>query len=333
MELIAIEEHWSSPAMTAAVKALPAGRGDPSVAFDEMGDNLERLDDLGDARIAAMDEQGIDVAIVSLAPPGTQPLDAADAVPLCREANDAAAEAVRRHPTRLRAFATLPLVDPAAAVAELERAAGLGLVGTMVYGRVGETPLDDPRFDDVFAAAATLGLPVFVHPQVPDPRVREAQYGGFDAMTGLALATFGWGWHLEAALAALRLIVRGTFDRHPDLQLVLGHWGELLLFWSDRTDSLSRVAGLERAVSDYLRTNVHITVSGMLSPALLHHALEVTTPDRLLFSTDYPFQRPTRDDIAAFLAELPTEHDRELFAAGNARALFGLGAGVGLTGP
>ncbi|GAB2574090.1 amidohydrolase family protein [Microlunatus antarcticus] len=324
MELIAIEEHWNHPALTAAVKALPAGRQDPSLAFDEMGDNLERLDDLGDARVAAMDAQGIDLAIVSLAPPGTQPLDPVDAVRLSREANDVAAEAVRRHPTRLRAFATLPLADPAAAVAELERAAGLGCVGTMVYGRVGETPLDDPRFDDVFAAAAELHLPVFVHPQIPAPAVREAQYSGFDPMTDLALSTFGWGWHLEAALAALRLIVRGTFDRHPDLQLVLGHWGELLLFWRDRTDSLSRVAGLERKVSDYVRTNVHVTASGMLSPALLHHALEVTTPDRLLFSTDYPFQRPTRDDIATFLGELPTEADRVAFTSGNARALFGL---------
>ena len=322
--LIAVEEHWNHAPLTAAVRALPPGRDDPSLVFDEMGDNLERLDDLGDGRVATMDAQGIDLSVVSLAPPGTQPLDPADAVALSREANDVAAEAVRRHPTRLRAFATLPLADPSAAVAELERAAALGFVGTMVYGRVGDVPLDDPRFDEVLAAAAGLGLPVFIHPQLPTEAVREAQYTGFDPMTDLALATFGWGWHLEAALAALRLIVRGTLDRHPDLQLVLGHWGELLLFWRDRTDSLSRVAGLERKVSEYVRTNVHVTASGMLSPALLHHALEVTTPDRLLFSTDYPFQRPTRVEIDAFVAELPGDHERELFTSGNAKALFGL---------
>ena len=244
---------------------------------------------------------------------------------LSREANDVAAEAVRRHPTRLRAFATLPLADPAAAVAELERAAALGFVGTMVYGRVGDVPLDDPRFDEVLARGRRRwGSRSSSTRRSRRPAVREAQYAGFDPMTDLALATFGWGWHLEAALAALRLIVRGTLDRHPDLQLVLGHWGELLLFWRDRTDSLSRVAGLERKVSDYVRTNVHVTASGMLSPALLHHALEVTTPDRLLFSTDYPFQRPTRVEIDAFVAELPGDHERELFTSGNARALFGL---------
>jgi hypothetical protein len=66
----------------------------------------------------------------------------------------------------------------------------------------------------------------------------------------------GWGWHMEAAIAALRLIVRDTFDRHPSLQLVLGHWGGLLLFWTDRVDGISPIAGLDRKVSDYIPSNI-----------------------------------------------------------------------------
>jgi predicted TIM-barrel fold metal-dependent hydrolase len=192
----------------------------------------------------------------------------------------------------------------------------------MVYGRTGEVPLDDPRYDDLFATAAALGQPIFIHPQLPSPATRQALYSGFDHLTDLALATFGWGWHLEAAVAALRLIVRGTFDRHPDLQIILGHWGELLPFWSDRTNSLSGIAKLERKVSDYVRSNFHITSSGMLSPALLHHTLEVTTIDRLIFSTDSPFQRPTPAEIGEFLTEFATDEDREKFTAGNALKLF-----------
>jgi predicted TIM-barrel fold metal-dependent hydrolase len=322
MALIAIEEHWNLPALTSAVKALPVDRADASISFDEMGDNLERLDDIGDARVALMDEQGVDMQILSLAPPGTQPLDPDDAVPLSMLANDLAAEAVNRHPSRFRAFATLPMADPVAAVVELERAADLGLVGAMVYGRTGQTPLDDPRYGDLFAVAAARKLPIFIHPQIPTNEVREAAYSGFDDMTDLGLATFGWGWHLEAALSALRLIMRGTLDRNPDLQLILGHWGEMLLFWSDRTDSLSRVAGLDRKVSDYIRSNVHITSSGMLNPTLLRHALEVTTADRLLFSTDYPFQRPSETSIAEFLTAFPTGEARERFTSENARTLF-----------
>ncbi|MFD7920004.1 amidohydrolase family protein [Streptomyces sp. NPDC059740] len=326
MTFVAIEEHWTTPQLTAALRKLPEESRDDSLAFNEMGDNLSRLEDIGEARIAAMDEQGVDIQVLSLAPPATGPLAAADAVPLSRDTNDLAAEAVRRHPTRLRAMCTLPMADPAAVAGELERAAGLGFVGAMVYGRTGETALDDPCYEDLFATAAALGRPIFIHPQIPPRAVREAAYGGFEPMTSLALSTFSWGWHLEAALAALRLIARGTFDRHPDLQIVLGHWGELLLFWSDRTDSLARIAGLEQKTSDYLRTNVHITSSGMLSPALLHHALEVTTVDRLLFSTDYPFQRPGRTEIRQFLTEFGTEEERHKFTSGNARKLFRIDA-------
>jgi predicted TIM-barrel fold metal-dependent hydrolase len=322
--MIAVEEHWSTPELAAALKRLPAGRRDDSLAFNEMGDNLSRLEDIGAARLAEMDAQGVDMAVLSLAPPGTQPLDPADAVALSRAVNDIAAAAVGRYPARLKAFAALPMADPQAAAAEFERAVRDGFAGAMVYGRTGDVPLDDPRYDDLFAVAAASGRPISIHPQIPTAAVREAMYGGFDETTGLVLATAGWGWHAEAAVAALRLIVRGTFDRHPNLQIILGHWGELLPFWSDRTKSLSRVAKLDRTPGDYLRSNFHLTSSGMFSPALLHHALEVTTSDRLLFSVDYPFHRPARDEVESFLAEFPDDEDRAKFAAGNARELLGI---------
>ncbi len=184
--------------------------------------------------------------------------------------------------------------------------------------------MDDPCYDDLFAVAAALGQPIFIHPQIPSPTVRQAAYGGFDPTTDLALATFAWGWHVEAALAALRLIVRGTFDRHPGLRIVLGHWGELLLFWQDRVSSLSGIVGLDRSVADVMRSNVFITSSGMFNPALLHHALEATTIDQLLFSTDYPFQHPTQGAIEQFLTEFDNEQDREKFSSDNARHLFGI---------
>ncbi|GAB3676986.1 amidohydrolase family protein [Salinisphaera aquimarina] len=322
MTLIAIEEHWNTPEIAAALKALPATHRDESVAFNEMGDNLRRLEATGSDRIAAMDSQGIDMQIMSLVPPATQALAGSEALSLSRLANDAAADAVRRHPSRFRAMSTLPMSAPAAVVEELERAAGLGFVGAMVYGRTGDVPLDAPCYEELFEAAAALGQPVFIHPQIAPPVVRQAVYSGFDPMTELGLATFGWGWHLEAALAALRLIVRGTFDRYPELQIVLGHWGELLLFWQDRVDSLSRIASLERKVSDYIRSNIHITNSGMLNSTLLRHALEATTIDRLLFSTDYPFHQPTRAAVDGFLAELPDDEAREKFTHRNARNLF-----------
>lgn len=322
MPLIAVEEHWIMPDLTSALRGMP--HPDESLVLNERGDHLERLEDLGLGRIAAMDAQGIDVSVLALTPPGTHPLPPGEALALSRAANDLAAESTARHPARLRSLSTLPMSSPKDVAGELERAAGMGHVGTMVYGRSGDLLLDDLAYEDFFSAASELGQPVFIHPQLPSSAVRDASYGGFDPTTELALATFGWGWHLDAATAALRLILRGTFDRHPDLQVVLGHWGEMLLFWLDRANSLSRVAGLHRSVSDCVRSNFFITASGMLNPALLHHALSATTIDRLLFSTDYPFQHPTAQDIDSFLGHFPSDTAREKYSWANAASLYGI---------
>ncbi|KOV61245.1 amidohydrolase family protein [Streptomyces sp. MMG1121] len=322
MPLIAVEEHWVMPDITSALRAVP--HRDESLVFNEIGDNQERLEDLAVGRIAAMDAQGIDVSILALTPPGVQPLPPKEALALSRAANDVATAAVARNAARFRSLSTLPMSSPKDVAGELVRAADTGHVGAMVYGRSGDLLLDDLVYDDFFTAASELGQPVFIHPQLPSTAVRAASYRGFDPMTDLALATFGWGWHMDAATAALRLILRGTFDRHPDLQVVLGHWGETLLFWLDRADSLSRIAGLQRAVSDYIRSNFYITASGMLNPALLQHALSVTSVDRLIFSTDYPFQRPTREEIDSFLTHFSSDAERQQFSSANAASLYGI---------
>jgi uncharacterized protein len=326
VKIIAIEEHWNSASIREALDRLPGGARDESVAFNTMGDNQARLGDIGPGRIEAMDAAGIDVSILSVVTPATQALPAREAVTLAREANDEATDAVRAHPDRFRALATLPTSDPQAAAAELERCATqLGHVGAMVFGRTGTRPLDDPGYDDLLATAARLHQPVFIHPQIPSNELRDAAYRGLDPLIDLGLATFGWGWHMDAGLSALRLILRGTFDRYPDLQLVLGHWGEMLLFWMDRADSLSGIAKhLERRVSEYITTNIHITSSGMLQERLLRHALDFTSADRVLFSTDYPFHRPDATAVERFFNAVPDPADQSKIASGNAAALFRL---------
>ena len=73
-----------------------------------------------------------------------------------------------------------------------------------------------------------------------------------------------------------------------------------------------------------MRSNFFITTSGMLNPALLHHALSVTSVDRLIFSTDYPFQHPTRDDITSFLKHFSSDEERQMFSSTNAATLYGI---------
>jgi len=291
--VIAIEEHWTFPPLIKALEELPPERVDPSLVLNNYGGAGLKLDDLGEARLADMDAQGVDVQVLALAPPGSQGLAAADAVVVSREANDVVAEAGRAHPDRFRALASLPLADPLAAAVELERAANQGLVGTMVYGRDGDTALDDPRFEDLWTVAAEMHLPVFIHPQVPSASVRGAAFSGLGDAIDLALSTYGWGRHLEAGTSALRLMARGVLDRHPSLQLVLGHWGELLLFWHQRADGVARAAGLQRSISEYLQQNVWITASGMLDSAQLQHALAVTSLDRILSPPTTLSGRPT----------------------------------------
>jgi uncharacterized protein len=329
MRVITIEEHWTSAGLDRALRAQPPGARDESLALNDFGEVPARLPDLGPARIEAMDRAGVDVQILSLAPPGTGGLPAGQAAALSRDANDQMSAAAEHFPARFRAMTSLPTSDPDAAVAELRRVAGdPAHVGIMTYGRSGDRPLDDPAYDDLLGLAAELGRPVFIHPQIAPDAVRDASYRGFGPMVDLALATFGWGWHIEAGLAALRLILSGAFDRHPDLQIVLGHWGEALLFFLDRADSLSRVAtGLDRPVAEYFATNVHITSSGMLIPRLLRHALDHVGADRILLSGDYPFHQLGPAAITDFLETLPDPGDREKLAHGNAEALYHLSPG------
>ena len=211
MKIIAIEEHWNRAGIRDALDRLQNGARDESVAFNTMGDNQARLEDIGPGRVEAMDAAGIDVSILSVVTPATQALPAREAIALAREANDEVTDAVRAHPARFRAFATLPTSDPQAAAAELERCATqLGHVGAMIHGRTGPRTLDDPVYDDLFATAARLHQPIFIHPQIPSNELRDAAYRGLDPLIDLGLASFGWGWHMDAGLSALRLILRGT---------------------------------------------------------------------------------------------------------------------------
>lgn len=90
----------------------------------------------------------------------------------------------------------------------------------------------------IFDAAAGLGVPIYIHPGPQPQQLRDIAYSGFDRWTSMILGTGGWGWHAEAGLATLTRILAGTFDRHPDLQIILGHWGEMLVAFADRADLL-----------------------------------------------------------------------------------------------
>jgi len=188
----------------------------------------------------------------------------------------------------------------------------------MLCGRTRDKNLDHPSFLPIFETAARLNVPAFVHPQIPQRSVREALYAGFGEPIDTAFAAFGLGWHYEAGIQFVRLILAGVFDKYPGLQLILGHWGEVVLFYLERLASLARIAELQRPVTDYFRHNLYVTPSGMWSPAYLQRVLEIVGPERILFSTDYPYQyRPGRPGRTFLENAALSPGQKELFAHGN----------------
>ena len=323
MKLIAVEEHFLIPEVSEAWAA--AAADDPTSAFDQ-GEIGARLADLGEGRLALMDEAGVDMQVLSLTTPGLHNLGVEESLALARRTNDLIAGTVAKRPDRFQGFAALPTPAPDLVPRELERAVqDLGLKGAMLSGRTRDKHLDHPDFRPLFECAAALRIPIFIHPQIPLRAVRDAIYSGLGSDIDLALAAYGLGWHYEAGLQFVRLMLAGTFDRHPDLQIVLGHWGEVILFYVERLSALQRAAKLDRPIVDYVRNNLYVTASGMFSANYLQRCIEIVGIERILFSTDFPYQyRPGRQ-ARGFLESAPLdETGREMFAHGNWERLTGL---------
>ncbi|MGH3167517.1 MAG: amidohydrolase family protein, partial [Trebonia sp.] len=250
MRTIALEEHfWTSEL------APPPGKG---VLARADGQQLDRqLRDLDKERIADMDATGIDLQVVSHNAPGSQGRAGEGGIAAARRANDQLAAAVARHPERLAGFAALPTASPEAAADELERAVGdLGFVGGLVNSTLGTDGafLDDPRFDVLLSRFESLDVPLYLHPSPPPDSLHEILFSGLRPQVAAALSMASWGWHAEAGLHTLRLVMAGVFDRHPGLRLIIGHCGEMIPFMLARIDATlppPSVTGLASAPSEY----------------------------------------------------------------------------------
>jgi len=325
MRVIALEEHLSFRQFAREVDpALIARRG----FMAAMGANLRaaELNDVEDQRLRSMDEAGIDVQVLSVVGPGADLLPSDAGPDFARRYNDEVAAVVSRHPHRFSAFAHLPLTAPEAAAEELERTVrDHHFCGALINGHTDEKFLDDPKFDPVLERAEALGVPLYIHPGIPPASVRRAYYDGFDPEVSFMFANAGWGWHAETAVHILRLVLSGALDRHPKLQLIIGHMGEglpAMLARCDKTFGNAKTR-LQRTISETLLDQVAITIAGFFTFPPFIGTLLTFGADRILFSVDYPFasNRVARD----FLDTLPVcPADKEKIAFRNAERLLKL---------
>lgn len=290
-----------------------------------------RLLDIQDRRVRLMDEHGVEIMILSLNAPAVQAIpDPVRASEVARRANDFLAEEVAKRPQRFRAFAALPMQDPAMASRELERCVKeLKFVGALVNGfsQIGDVNTavyyDLPQYRPFWATVAALDVPFYLHPRNPLP-IHAQIYEGHSWLLGPT-----WAFGQETAVHALRLMGSGLFDEHPGLQIILGHMGEGLPYSMWRVDNRNGWVKAapnypaKKKIAEYFHNNFYLTTAGNFrTQTLIDAMLEIGT-DRILFSTDWPFENVDHAanwfDVASI-----SENDRLKIGRLNAARLFGL---------
>ncbi len=295
-----------------------ASRGE-AMGHDIMAENM----DLGASRVRHMDEQGVDMQVLSFGSPGCQMFGADVAIPMAKDANDRLHQAVEKYPARFAGFAALPTADPKASVDELERCVTqLGFKGAMIHSHQQGEFLDARKYWPIWERAEKLGVPIYLHPALPHPQVVKAYFDGYEE-----LARAPWGFAVDTSCHFLRLVFSGLFDAYPRLKIILGHLGEMLPFAMHRLNDHSVAAakrrGLKKQPIQYLRDNLVVTTSGnWFEPAFVCTLLALGA-DNILFAIDWPYES-NKAGMDFFRHLSLSEGDKEKIAYKNAERLLKL---------
>lgn len=269
-----------------------------------------------DMRIKAMDEAGVDVAIISLTAPNVYFGDAGYSARLARLVNDDFAAAERKYAGRIRWMASLPWQFPEEAVAELKRAKSKGASAVCTLTNISGVPLTDPRYRPIWAAIEASGLPVFIHPTTP-------------YVDGMGLSQYGLantiGFTSESSLCFARMILDGFLDDFPSIKLIACHGGGALPYLIGRFDKMwektTSVRKIQSPPSTYLRRIYFDSI--VYDQPTLDFLVKVAGADRVLYGSDYPFLISDMKGILGRVDALPASQ-RDAIRGGNAKQLFNL---------
>ena len=332
---IATEEAWISKGVLDGYGKLLAEGAAGEPGFNSMGRFIygrgndsplvSSLSNIGADRIADMDELGIDMQLLLLTAPGVQVFDADAGAALAAESNDQLSDAINANPDRFAGLAAIAPQDPARAAKEIERSVNsLGLNGVVINSHTRGEYLDDEKFWEIFEAAEAVDAAIYIHPRTPAPAMLQPYLE-----RGLDQAILGFG--AEVALHVVALITSGVFDRFPRLKLVIGHAGEGLPYWLYRIDYMQRnvreASGRARKLaappSDYLKSNIFITSSGVAwEPAILF-AQQVLGVSQVMYAMDYPYQAKASEVAASDHFDMD-DADKKAFFQTNAERVFNL---------
>ena len=273
------------------------------------------------AKLAAMDRKGLDLSVVSTAPPMFYYWAPAElAAKAARLVNDGIAEFVAAAPDRLRGMASVPMQHPELAVAELERAVNeLGFSAVEIGTTIEGVQLADPRFRPFLRRARELDVLVFIHPYYVGSKAGLEDY----YLTNLA------GNPFDTTLAISHLIFSGALDELAGLKILAAHGGGYAPYQIGRLEHGQKVRAEPKVKTTtspkaLLKTLYFDTV--LFDAQALRHLIDVVGADHVCLGTDAPFDMGDETPLASLDAVAGlSEAERDRIGAANALTLLGEG--------
>jgi aminocarboxymuconate-semialdehyde decarboxylase len=267
------------------------------------------------AKIAELEERGLEGAVLSAAPPlfyYDVPLEACAA--MCSAANQGLKRFCEHSPDRFRWMAHIPMPAPDRAAAMLEQAAADGAVGVEVGTSIAGRRLDEPEYEVFWTTAERLGLPVLIHPAYNEVSKPLNDYYFQNAIGNM----------LETTIAVERLICSGLLDRHPKIRIELVHSGGYFPYQAGRLRHARTVRPeLSESPADpwaYIGQLVFDTITH--DRVALEYLVRRVGADNVVMGTDLPFDMATPRPMEDLMAAVDASTAKKI-AESNPARLFG----------